>query len=103
MESNEPRDREAVRDATDFAVALSMRGPAAFLTVSGMVDEDATQTLETLLDRLPGADVTEVVLDLTEASGDQEAIHEVSEAVATAAPSSLGVTVVGDGLTGDRA
>ena len=51
-------------EATDFSIVVSMRGRAAHLAVKGTLDGDARQTLEHLVERLPDADVTELVIDL---------------------------------------
>ena len=80
----------------DFSVAVSMRGHAAHLTVRGSVDDDGAQTLQDLLSRLPAADVTEAVVDLTSADGDHTAVHELID-VTTSDPSlPIEVTVEGD-------
>ena len=66
------------------------------LTVRGSVDDDGAQTLQDLLTRLPGADVTEAVVDLTAADGDHAAVHELID-VATSDPSlPIDITVEGD-------
>ena len=83
--------------AVDFSVAVTMRGPAAHLEVRGTVDDEATRTLESLLERLPAADVTEVVVDLTGATADAATKDELSDAVVAAAPNALGVTIAEDG------
>jgi hypothetical protein len=75
-----------------FSVAVSMRGRAAHLAVKGRVDSEAVHTLEHLVERLPQADVTEIVIDLTEDAADAD--RRVAAAVA-AATTTVEVSIVG--------
>lgn len=67
----------AKRGIDDFGVSISLRSGVAHLRVTGSVGESATPTLEHLLERLPAADIKEIVVDLTETSAVSDPVLDV--------------------------
>jgi hypothetical protein len=64
------------RHPDDFGISISLRDGVAHLRVTGHVDGAAGPTLEHLLARLPAADVTSIVVDLTSATEVSEPVME---------------------------